>query len=77
MAYDESKDKLIKQFTKTYEDKSEFIISVMQYDGGTPRVRFSKMFVKRDETIGYGKPKFDKEQMEFLKEHMDEILEVM
>ncbi len=78
MAYDESQDKLVEQFTLTAEDESELLVSIMKYGSSDPKVQITRMFKKRDGTVGYGKMgRLTKEEVEFLKENVDKILELM
>jgi hypothetical protein len=75
--YDQNKDKLIKLF-EMKKDKSSLLCSVFSYDGGNPKLGFSRSFLKNDGSVGYsqlGRVSID--EMKFLKENIDEIINAM
>jgi len=75
--YDQNKDKLIKLF-EMKKEKSSLLCSVFSYDGGDPKVGFSRSFLKNDGSIGYsqlGRVTID--EIKFLKENIEEMINVM
>lgn len=77
MAYDESKDKLLKLF-EFKKEKSSLLLSIFSYDGGKPKLSFTRSFEKKDGSIGYGNAgRISIDEVEFFKENIDEIKEIM
>ena len=52
-SYDQSKDRLIKLF-EMKKDKASILCSIFSYDGGQPKLGFSRSYDKKDGSIGYG-----------------------
>lgn len=78
MKFDDSKDKLVKQFEFCDENDKCLLFSVMQYNDGDPKLQIHRMFPKNDGTVGYGKAgRLTKKEVEFLKENIDDILNFM
>ena len=77
MAYDQGKDKLLKLF-ELKKEKSSLLLSIFSYDGGIPKLGITRSFQKNDGTTGYGNTgRISKEEVEFFKENMDEIIQIM
>lgn len=77
MAYDQGKDKLLKLF-ELKKEKSSLLLSIFSYDGGIPKLGITRSFQKNDGTTGYGNAgRISKEEVEFFKENMDEIIQIM
>lgn len=77
MAYDQGKDKLLKLF-ELKKEKSSLLLSIFSYDGGAPKLGITRSFQKNDGTIGYGNAgRISKEEAEFFKENIDEIIQIM
>lgn len=75
--YDQSKDKLLKLF-ELKKEKSSVLCSVFSYDGGQPKLGLTRSFQKQDGTVGYGQiGRISIEEAEFLREKIDEIIEIM
>jgi hypothetical protein len=52
MAYDESKDKMI----KSWQHKGGLYLSIYQYNGGEPKIQIGpRAYKKSDGSTGYGK----------------------
>jgi len=77
MAYDQSKDKLLKMF-ELKQDKSGVLFSIFSYDGSKPKLGLTRIYEKKDGTMGYGQiGRLTIEEVKFLKENIDRIIEVM
>ena len=79
MQYDQQKDVVIKLFEMKQEgDNKSLLISVMAYNGGEPKLQITRMYKKKDETVGYGKMgRLDINELQFIKDYSDEILDTM
>ena len=51
MAYEESKDKLIKLF-ELKQEKSSLLCSIFSYDGGELKIGLTRSYEKKDGTMG-------------------------
>lgn len=75
--YDQSKDKLLKLF-ELKKDKASVLCSVFSYDGGQPKLGMTRSYEQKDGTIGYSQiGRISLEEVTFLKEKLDEIIEIM
>ena len=75
--YDQNKDKLIKLF-EMQKTNASLLCSVFSYDGGNPKVGFSRSFLKNDGRVGYSQlGRISIDEMKFLKENIDEIINTM
>ena len=76
-SYDQSRDKLIKLF-EMKKEKSSLLCSIFSYDGGQPKLGFSRSYDKMDGRTGYGNPgRMTIDEIEFLKENLEEIIKIM
>lgn len=76
--YDQSKDKLIKLFEFKKDDKKSFLCSIFSYDGGIPKISFSKSYEKKDGTIAYSSNgRLTLDEIVFLKDNLEEIIGIM
>jgi len=75
MAYDESKDKVI----KTWQHKNGLYLSIYQYNGGEPKIQIGpRAYKKADGSTGYGKVgRLSLEEMGWLFGLKDEIREAV
>lgn len=77
MAYDQSKDSLIRLF-EMKKDKASLLCSIFSYDNGQPKLGFTRSFEKKDGTIGYGQlGRLTIDEVTFLKNNIDEIINEM
>lgn len=77
-SFDQDKDRLVKQFEVCDEEGKCLLFSIMKYADGDPKLQIHRMFPKRDGTVGYGKAgRLTKDEVEFFKNNMDEILRYM
>ncbi len=77
MSYDEKKDDLIKLF-EYQKEKGTLLFSVMKYADGEPKLQISRMYEKRSGETGYTSPgRLAVDELEFLKNNLDEIIELM
>jgi len=53
MAYNQDRDKVLKVFEMPQENGNFFIVSIFSYDGGKPKLQFSRRFEKSDGTSSY------------------------
>lgn len=74
--YNEEKDKLIKLF-EFQQDNSSLLCSIFSYDGGKPKIGFSKSYTKKDGTIGYSNGRLSVNELAFIKENIDEMIKIM
>jgi len=75
--YDQNKDKLVKLF-EMKKERASLLCSVFSYDGGVPKVGFSRSFEKNDGSIGYSSlGRLTLDEIKFLKENIDEIINTM
>ena len=73
MAYDNNKDKLIKNFDLETSSDSKISFSVYSYNGGNPKLQINR--TKDEKFLKVGRMSL--EEVEFLKEVIDEIVEEM
>ena len=77
MAYEESKDKLIKLF-ELKQEKSSLLCSIFSYDGGELKIGLTRSYEKKDGTVGYSSSgRLSIDDMMFLRENIDEIITIM
>ena len=77
MGYEQDKDKLIKLF-EMKQDKSSLLISIFSYNSGKPKMGITRSFDKKDGTTGYSQSgRLSLEEIKFLKENLDQIIEIM
>ena len=75
--YDQNKDKLIKLF-EMKKEKSSLLCSIFSYDGGSPKIGFSRSFLKNDGSVGYSQlGRVTVDEIKFLKENIDEMINTM
>jgi len=75
--YDQNKDKLVKLF-EMKKERVSLLCSIFSYDGGVPKVGFSRSFEKNDGSIGYSSlGRLTVDEIKFLKENIDEIINTM
>jgi len=75
--YDQNKDKLIKLF-ELKKDKSDLLCSIFSYDGGSPKLGFTRSFLKADGSVGYSQlGRMTVDELKFLKENIDEMIKMM
>lgn len=78
MGYNEKDDKLIKQFTLEDGDGGELLFSIMKYGKAEPKLQVTRMYNKRDKTVGYGKMgRLTYAEVKFMKENLEEIMDSM
>ena len=78
MGYNQDSDKLLRLFEKTNEDGNSFLISIFSYNGAAPKIQITRMFKKKDGTMGYGKMgRLSAEEFQFILNNSSEILEIM
>jgi len=76
--WDPEKDVLIKLFEMNGENNKSLLMSLMKYDEGEIKLQITRSYVKKDETIGYGKMgRLSKKELIFLKNNIDEMLNIM
>lgn len=73
MAYDNSKDKLIKYFDLESDNNTQLSFSIYSYNNGKPKLQIQR--VKDDKFFKLGRMTLS--EVEFLKEIIDEIIENM
>jgi len=77
MAYDQSKDKLIK-LIELKKDNSSLLCSIFSYDGGESKLRITRCFEKKDGSTGYAPSGgLNIEEIDFLKNNIVEIIKIM
>ena len=77
MAYDESKDKLLKLF-EMKKEKGLLLFSIFSYAGGQPKLGITRSFEKKDGTTGYGNAgRISVDEVKFLQEKLPEIINIM
>ena len=77
MGYDQNRDKLIKLF-EMKKEKGSLLCSIFSYDGGKPKLGFTRSFEKKDGTTGYGNlGRMTLDEIKFLEENLNEIVEIM
>ncbi len=77
MSYDSKKDILVKMF-EMEQDKASLQFSLMSYDNNEPKLQITRMFEKKDGSVGYSKAgRLSKNEIEFFLEHGNEILELI
>ena len=54
MAYDATKDKLVKKFDDVAVGEKVFVIGVYKYNGGDPKLGIQKKFTSREGKVSYG-----------------------
>jgi len=75
--YDKDKDKLVKLF-ELDKGKTKILFKIMSYNNNKPKLRISSMYVKKDETVGYGVVSgLGKEELEFLSTILPEVQEII
>ncbi len=79
MAYNAEKDKLLKLFEmESNIPGNSLLLSVFSYDGAKPKLQITRSYKKKDDTIGYGNSgRLSIEEVEFIKNNIDEIISVM
>ena len=78
LGYSESKDKLLKflEYGNVKEKGGSLQFSLFSYNGGPPKLQIVRSFLKKDETIGYGKAgRLSLEELKFLIENSDKFFE--
>lgn len=77
MAYDQSKDKLIKLFERK-ENKGTLMISIMSYNNGDKKIQIGRSYEKKDGSLGYsGMGRLTLSELKWFNEIYDEILKYM
>jgi len=77
MAYEQTKDILIKTFELSGE-KSNFLISIFSYDNGPRKVSFKRSYIKKDGSNGFSAAgRLSISDIKFLKENLEEIISIM
>ena len=75
--YDTDKDKLIKLF-EYKKEKTSILLSIFSYDNGPLKLGITRSYEKKDGSIGYSSSgRLSKDEVEFIKENIDEIIEIM
>ena len=78
MAYNQDRDKVLKVFEMPQENGNFFIVSIFSYDGGKPKLQFSRRFEKSDGTSSYkASGRMTIEEMKFVNSCMEQIVSVM
>jgi len=75
--YQSGEDKLVKLFE--YEgDKNTLLIGIYCYKDSEPKLQLSRMFKKKDESMGYGKVgRISKKEFNFIMSNSDEIIKLL
>ncbi len=77
MSYNSEKDVLIKMF-EMKQDKGSLQFSLMSYGNDKPKLQITRMFEKKDGSVGYSKAgRLSKNEIEFFLEHVEEMLELI
>jgi len=77
VSYDSEKDVLIKMF-EMKQDKESLQFSLMSYGNNEPKLQITRMFEKKDGSVGYSKAgRLSKNEIEFFLEHVEEMLELI
>lgn len=79
MAYNQEKDKLLKLFEmESNIPGNSLLVSIFSYDNAKPKLQITRSYKKKDETLGYAAAgRLTIEEVEFLKNNMDEIISTM
>lgn len=78
MAYDQDRDQLIKMYEKKGEKGASLIFSIFSYDKGPKKLGITRAYEKKDGSFGYSSSgRLTVSEVEFFKDHVDEILKEM
>lgn len=78
MAYDQNKDQLIKMYEKKNEMGASLMFSIFSYDNGPKKLGIMRSYEKKDGSLGYSSSgRLTVSEVEFFKDHVDEILKEM
>jgi len=78
MAYDQSKDKLIKLFELKQDNNKSIQISIFSYNNGESKLQLHRSFQKVDGSFEYGKiGRMSLEEVKYLKDNIDDIVHLM
>lgn len=77
MSYNSEKDILVRMFEMS-QDKGTLQFSIISYDNGKPKLQITRMFEKKDGSVGYSKMgRLDREEVKFFLDHGSEMLELI
>ncbi len=77
MAYDESKDKIIKSFSLDTE-KDSLVMSLVSYNNGSPKLQITREFTKPNGDKSFGRMgRLTLEEVEFIRGNIEEVLKLM
>jgi len=77
MAYNQTKDKVMKVLTYEYEGGS-LLFAIISYDGGEAKLQISRTYNKKNDEIGYAKiGRLTKEETQFFLDNAEELVDNM
>lgn len=76
--YDSSKDVMLKLFEMKQEGDKSLMFSIYSYNGGKAKLQMTRTYAKKDGSTGYASVgRVSVEELNFLKDNMDEIIKIM
>lgn len=75
--YDTNADQEIAIFRKEYSVNNAFLVQIMSYNNGPRRIQFNRTYDKDGVEMFKKVGRIDVDEMKWMKENMDKIIEMM